>query len=404
MANITLNDSGSALSADSVEPGSMAARDDYYEYNTKFSTLLRIPEDVQDIYIRKDDRIFWIEDLTKAAVVSKKGTGLSLASGEGAVILVVIRQVDENMDNIKEALAEATDYFKSICPDTELMITGSQMGLSDYTISDPEQNLSLGFSFTYIVAVLFLEDVKSPVVIELSVVISIITSFLSFYLLNMPLNIISLPRLILALGMMTDGSIIVTENIAQYRIKGSNLEEVCIKGTIEVIIPMPSSIFTMIAVSVPLAFMNGIVGTIFLNQAFAITAGLMASHLTGIMLLFVPYKLVYSISETKYSFLNLKINNLIKGHMLDRFRDEDIDFISEHETTNLLFIAVTIPPCVILFYAIPKSRMSGIGQDELIAHVEWNGNIHIDENRKRATELFSKADRLGAQYTAYIGR
>ena len=77
-------------------------------------------------------------------------------------------------------------------------------------------------------AILFLGDVKSPAVIGLSMVVSIIISFLFFYLFNMSLNIISLSGLILALGMMIDSSIIVTENIAQYRAKGDNLE-MCIR-------------------------------------------------------------------------------------------------------------------------------------------------------------------------------
>ena len=235
MADITLNDLESALSANNIEPGSMTVRDGYYEYNIKFSTLLRTPEDVQNIYIRKNDRIFQIKDLAKVAVVPEKETGLSLANGERAVTLAVIKQADENMDNMKEALAEVTDYFKSIYPDIEFTITRNQTELLDYTISNLKQNLSLGFLFICIVAILFLGDVKSPAVIGLSMVVSIIISFLFFYLFNMSLNIISLSGLILALGMMIDSSIIVTENIAQYRAKGDNLEEACIKGTTEVI-------------------------------------------------------------------------------------------------------------------------------------------------------------------------
>ena len=192
MADITLNDLESALSANNIEPGSMTVRDGYYEYNIKFSTLLRTPEDVQNIYIRKNDRIFQIKDLAKVAVVPEKETGLSLANGERAVTLAVIKQADENMDNMKEALAEVTDYFKSIYPDIEFTITRNQTELLDYTISNLKQNLSLGFLFICIVAILFLGDVKSPAVIGLSMVVSIIISFLFFYLFNMSLNIISL--------------------------------------------------------------------------------------------------------------------------------------------------------------------------------------------------------------------
>ncbi|WP_455632162.1 efflux RND transporter permease subunit, partial [Parabacteroides sp.] len=404
MADITLNDLESALSANNIEPGSMTVRDGYYEYNIKFSTLLRTPEDVQNIYIRKNDRIFQIKDLAKVAVVPEKETGLSLANGKRAVTLAVIKQADENMDNMKEALAEVTDYFKSIYPDIEFTITRNQTELLDYTISNLKQNLSLGFLFICIVAILFLGDVKSPAVIGLSMVVSIIISFSFFYLFKMSLNIISLSGLILALGMMIDSSIIVTENITQYRAKGDSLEEACMKGTTEVITPMLSSTFTTIAVFVPLVFMSGIAGAIFFDQAFAVTVGLMVSYFTGIMLLPVLYKLVYSIPEIKHSFINLKINNLVKEHTLDRFYDGGVDFIFRHKTASLLFVAVTIPLCAILFYMIPKSRMPEIDQNELIAHVEWNENIHIDENRKRVTELFGEADRLGAQHTAYIGQ
>ena len=135
--------------------------------------------------------------------------------------------------------------------------------------------------------------------------VSLIISFLFFYLCKMSLNIISISGLILALGMMIDSSIIVTENITQYRTRGDSLEEACNKGTTEVITPMLSSTFTTIAVFVPLVFMSGIAGAIFFDQAFAVTVGLMVSYFTGIMLLPVLYKLVYSIPDIKHKDFNM---------------------------------------------------------------------------------------------------
>ncbi|WP_102407778.1 efflux RND transporter permease subunit [Parabacteroides bouchesdurhonensis] len=404
MANITLNELETALNSNNIEPGSMIVRDGYYEYNIKFSTLLRTPEDVQNIYIRKNGRIFQLKDIARIAIVPEKETGLSLAGNKRAVSLAIIKQSDENMDNMKEALNEVTDYFASVYPDIEFSVTRNQTELLDYTISNLKQNLSLGFLFICIVAILFLGDVKSPAVIGLSMVVSIIISFLFFYLCNMSLNIISLSGLILALGMMIDSSIIVTENIVQYRAKGFSLEDACIKGTSEVITPMLSSTFTTIAVFVPLVFMSGIAGAIFYDQAFAVTVGLMVSYFTGIMLLPVLYKLVYSIPEIKHSWINLKINNLIKAHTLDRFYDGGVDFIFRHKKPTLIFVAITLPLCAYLFYAIPKSRMPEIDQNELIMHIEWGENIHVDENRERVNSIFAEADKTGALYTAYIGQ
>ena len=404
MSEITLDDLEAALTSNNIEPGSMTVRDGYYEYNIKFSTLLRTPEDVENIYIRKNNHIFQLKDLARISVVPEKETGASLSNGKRAVTLAVIKQADENMDNMKEALAEVTDYFASVYPDIDFSISRNQTELLDYTISNLKQNLSLGFLFICIVAILFLGDIKSPAVIGLSMVVSLIISFLFFYLCKMSLNIISISGLILALGMMIDSSIIVTENITQYRTRGYSLEEACNKGTTEVITPMLSSTFTTIAVFVPLVFMSGIAGAIFFDQAFAVTVGLMVSYFTGIMLLPVLYKLVYSIPDIKHKGFNMRINNLVKEHTLDRFYDTGVDFVFRHKTASLIFIAITLPLCAFLFYEIPKSRMPEIDQNELIAHVEWNENIHIDENQSRVSQLFASIDNQVQEHTAYVGQ
>ena len=377
-SGITLQELESVLANNNIEPGSMTVRDGYYEYNIKFSTLLRTLDDVRQIYLRKNGRIFQLKDLAKVSIVPEKETGVSMSDGKRAVTLAVIKQSDESMDRLKNALGDVTEYFAAVYPDINFSITRNQTELLDYTISNLKQNLSLGFLFICIVAVLFLGDIKSPLVIGLSMVVSIVTSFSFFYLFYMSLNIISLSGLILALGMMIDSSIIVTENIAQYRGRGDSLEEACIKGTSEVITPMLSSTLTTIAVFFPLVFMSGIAGAIFYDQAFAVTVGLLVSYFTGIMLLPVLYKLVYSIPEINHPLFSFKFSSLVKEHTLDRFYDRGVDFIFSHKKATWLGIILTFPLCVYLFYAIPKSRMPEIDQNELIVQLEWNENIHLD--------------------------
>lgn len=403
-SGITLQELESVLANNNIEPGSMTVRDGYYEYNIKFSTLLRTLDDVRQIYLRKNGRIFQLKDLAKVSIVPEKETGVSMSDGKRAVTLAVIKQSDESMDRLKNALGDVTEYFAAVYPDINFSITRNQTELLDYTISNLKQNLSLGFLFICIVAVLFLGDIKSPLVIGLSMVVSIVTSFSFFYLFHMSLNIISLSGLILALGMMIDSSIIVTENIAQYRGRGDSLEEACIKGTSEVITPMLSSTLTTIAVFFPLVFMSGIAGAIFYDQAFAVTVGLLVSYFTGIMLLPVLYKLVYSIPEINHPLFSFKFSSLVKEHTLDRFYDRGVDFIFSHKKATWLGIILTFPLCVYLFYAIPKSRMPEIDQNELIVQLEWNENIHLDENRSRIASLMEEAEKIGARHTAYIGQ
>lgn len=402
----SVSDIESALVSNNVEPGSMTVRDGYYEYNIKFSTLLRTVEDVESIYLRKENRIVQLKEFCRVAVTPVKEKGLSVSGGKRAVTLAIIKQADENMDRMKAALNQTMDYFRSVYPDIDFSISRNQTELLDYTISNLQQNLSLGFLFICVVAVLFLGDVKSPFIIGLSMFVSIVISFLFFYLFDRSLNIISLSGLILASGMMIDSSIIVTENISQYREKGYSLKRACVAGTSEVITPMLSSSLTTIAVFVPLIFMSGIAGAIFYDQAFSVTVGLMVSYFTGIMLLPVLYMLIYraGMVTRKWKWLSVKINNPLKEHTLDRFYDRGVDWVFNHKTFSIIFCIASIPLCVFFFYFIEKERMPKIDQNELITRIEWNENIHIDENQRRVDELFRSLKEETVEQTASIGQ
>ena len=177
----SIEDIESTLAANNVEPGSMTVRDGYYEYNIKFSTLLRTAEDVENIYLRKGDRIVQLKDFCRVNIVPVKEKGVSVSNGKRAVTLAVIKQADENMDKMKKSLVETMEYFQRVYPDIDFSISRNQTELLDYTISNLQQNLSLGFLFICLVAVLFLGDVKSPLVIGLSMVVSIVISFVFFY-------------------------------------------------------------------------------------------------------------------------------------------------------------------------------------------------------------------------------
>ncbi len=401
---LSIEDLENAVNKNNVEPGSMTVRDGYYEYNIKFSTLLRTADDVKNILMNKSGRIIRLGDFCRVEVVPVKEKGISMSNGKQAVTLAVIKQADENMDDMKQAVNRTMEHFRQTYPDIDFGVSRNQTELLDYTISNLQQNLTLGFLLICIVAVLFLGDVKSPFIIGLSMLVAIVVCFVFFYLFKMSLNIISLAGLIMALGMMIDNSIIVTENISQYRERGYSLKRACAAGTNEVIAPMLSSSLTSIAVFVPLIFMSGIAGAIFYDQAFAVTAGQITSYFTGIILLPVLYYLVYRSGVRKRSwFTRVRINNPIKGHTLDRFYDAGVDWVFAHKTLSTLLCLASLPLCVLMFYFIGKERMPAIDRNELVVRVEWNENIHVDENRNRVNALFAGIKEDVTEQAAAVG-
>ena len=344
-----------------------------------------------------------LKDLCKVAVVSQKEQGMSVAGGKRAVTLAIIKQSDENMDDMKAKLKETTDYFTTLYPDIEFQVCRNQTELLDYTISNLQDNFTIGFLLIFIVAIYFLGDVRSPIVIGLSMTVSVVITFFLFYFFKVSLNVISLSGLILAVGMMIDNSIIVTENISQYREKGYSLKRACAAGTTEVITPMLSSSLTTIAVFVPLIFMSGIAGAIFMDQAFSIAAGLFVSYITGVMLLPVLYLLFYRMDIRGRSWLSKRFDNQQKNNKVEHFYDKGIEWVFSHKKLSLGMTLATLPLCVFFFFYLEKERMPKIEQNELVMRIEWNENIHVDENRRRVNELMKQTDGQVKEHTAYVG-
>lgn len=403
-ASISLNDIENTLVANNIEPGSMTVRDGYYEYNIKFSSLLRTPEDVRNIYLRKGDRIFQLKDLAKIEVVRQPETGLSLIGGKRAVTLGVIKQADETMKSLKKSLNTTLVDLERTYPDVQFTVNRNQTELLDYTIANLRENLTLGFLLVFIVALLFLGDAKSPIIIGITMVTALLTTFIFFYLFGQSLNIITLSGLILAVGMMIDSAIIVTDIISQYRMQGYSLEESCIKGTNEVITPVLSSTLTTIAVFVPLVFMSGIAGAIFFAQAFAVSVGLLISYFTGIIMLPVLYKLVYgmNIPSNKVSEFFARTQKIADKWTFNWY-DRGIAFFFRHKTATFVAIVLSIPFCVLMFRIIPKTSMPHIHHTETVVMVEWNENIHVDENKERIFRLMQSTDKLTIEHSGYVG-
>ncbi|MDE6521238.1 MAG: efflux RND transporter permease subunit [Muribaculaceae bacterium] len=384
-AGITTEDIENAVSSNNVEPGSMTVKDGHYEYSIHVSNLLRTLDDIRDIRIRKGDRLLCLGDFAEVEASTRQPQGYSLFNGKRAVTIAIIKHSDESMDAMKKALEATVAEFSEKYPYIEFILTRDQTALLDFTISNLEQNLILGLILVLIVCILFMGNALTSVVIGISIAVSVVITFLLFYLFHVSINIISMSGLILAVGMMIDNSVIVTENIQQYRQRGLPLMESCVKGTAEMITPMLSSSLTTVAVFVPLVFMSGIAGSIFSDQAFAITAGLAASYVVGIALLPVIFFLIHN-SQCIIHNSNSEKNNS-RGQAMFRIYDMAMNFCLRHQVLLITLTLLTIPLCVVLFIRMPKERMPEIDSDETIVRIDWNENITLDENRNRVEKL-----------------
>jgi multidrug efflux pump subunit AcrB len=201
------------------------------------------------------------------------------------------------MSHLKKSLEELTSNLANEYPEIEFTVTRNQTELLDYSIDNLKSNILVGAILAVLVIFLFMSDLRSPVLVMITIPLSLVASLLLLYMLGISINIISLSGLILGLGMMVDNSIIVIDNITQYWQRGAALKEAVVEATREVVGPMLSSVLTTCSVFVPLIFLSGISGALFYDQAMAVTMSLFTSLFVAVLVIPVYYWLLYRKQE-----------------------------------------------------------------------------------------------------------
>lgn len=383
-----------------INLGNLLIRDGQYQYNIRFASTLKNKHDIENIYIKTDDRLIQFKDIAQVVEHVQKQTGMVSSDGHEAITMAVIKQSDAQMSELKDKLYQLTNHLIEDYPHIEFKITRDQTLLLDYTISNLGQSLLFGASLAFLIMFFFLKDFRAPFLIGITIPTSIVISLLIFYMADISINIISLSGLILGVGMMIDNSIIVIDNITQYRERGSNLVQSCITGTNEVFRPLLSSVLTTCAVFIPLIFVQGITGALFYDQAMAIAIGLVVSLLVSITLLPTYYRLFYNkqLDANKKNFLS-RINSL----NYEALYEKGFRAIMKNQGLAWLFFVGMLGGTVFLYFQLPKDSFPPLSHSEIMLGIEWNERIHVDENNKRVQELISALRIKPVQTTSMIG-
>lgn len=151
-------------------------------------------------------------------------------------------------------------------------------------IRDVQQSALVGGALALAILYLFLRDLRSTVAIGLAIPISVITAFVPMYLRGISLNIMSLGGLALGIGMLVDNSIVVLESIFRCREEGDGVLDGADRGTREVAGAVIASTLTTVAVFFPIAFVEGMAGEFFGDQALTVTFSLLASLVVALFL------------------------------------------------------------------------------------------------------------------------
>lgn len=400
MAGISEDDLIRSLQGTEVSLGNLMIRDGEYSFNVRFESKILTKTDIEEAYIKIENRIFQFKDLASVNLRSSDRSGIVLSDGEESVTMAVIKHSDAKMADLKGSINKLLEHFEQDYPDLSFTVTRDQTALLDYSINNLISNILAGGLLACIVIFFFMQDFRSPFLVVFTIPTSLIISFLFFYMLGITINIISLAGLVLGIGMMVDNSIVTVDNITYKWKSGLSLADAAVEGTKEVFMPMLSSVMTTCAVFIPLVFLSGISGALFYDQAMAVTITLFSALIVSLLVLPTFYYLLYRRYD---KFTPNRFLKRFVGDKLISVYEKILKWNFRRRWVMWSIFLLSVVGSVFVFNDIKKEKLPQLSYNDALLSIEWNERISAQENSRRCDEILNQVEGLCTQSTVMSG-
>ena len=221
------------------------------------------PSEIEDIIVKSEKGdIVYLSDIGYVEYGFAERDSYARLEKQPVVSLQVVKKSGENLLSTIDQVVELLDVAKqkNIIPENLVItITQDQSEMIKMQLSNLENSIILGMIFVIIVLFLFL-GTRNSLFVGIAIPMSMFMSFMIMGMIGYKINMIVLFSLILALGMLVDNAIVVTENIYRYVGKGYSLIEAARQATGEVALPIIASTATTLAAFFPLVFWDSLMG------------------------------------------------------------------------------------------------------------------------------------------------
>lgn len=230
--------------------------------------------------------VILLEDIANIEFTYQDVSAISRVNSKDSISMSIKKQSGKNTVQVADKVNREVEKIKEEYPDVEINVVLDTSTFIKDSIHNVVDNVVMGSLFAILVLYIFLKNIRTTLIIGVSIPISLITSFILLYLKGITLNMMTLGGLALAVGMLVDSAIVVLENIYRFRVNGYSRKEAAIQGASEVGMSITASTLTTIAVFLPIVFIEGMVGILFKDFALTVTLSLVASLVVA--LTFIP--------------------------------------------------------------------------------------------------------------------
>ena len=254
--------------------------------------------------VRSNNEFVDLDDIRETAILTHEGRTVRIADiaevtrghkqrevitrfgGAEAVELAIYKEGDANTVQVSKAVTHRLASTSRELPEGIEVLTGvDQSEFIQASIREVLSNAMLGGGIAIVVLLLFLKDIRSTVIIGISIPISVVATFFLMYRTGTTLNIMSLGGLALGVGMLVDNAIVVLEAIFKRREAGETAFNAALNGASEVGRAVAASTLTTVAVFLPVVFLQGIAAQLFRDMALTVSFALLASLAVALTLI-----------------------------------------------------------------------------------------------------------------------
>ena len=227
-----------------------------------------------------------LSELATIEVVGKSES-ISRTNGKESIGIQIVKANDANTVDVVNGIKDKADELKQQYKSMDLTVIQDQGKPIEDSVNTMLSKAAFGALFAVLIILLFLRNIRSTIISIISIPLSLLIAVLCLRQMDITLNMMTLGAMTVAIGRVVDDSIVVIENIfRRLTLSGEKLRgrELISAATREMFVPIMSSTIVTIAVFLPLAFVSGMVGELFLPFALTMVFALLASLVVAITL------------------------------------------------------------------------------------------------------------------------
>lgn len=390
---VTPMDVKNALDRENVELPSGSVEGNTRELTIRTMGQMHTTEEFNNLVIKESEgRIVRFSDIGRAELSARDLKSYMKMNGVPMVGVVVVPQPGANHINIADAVYTRMEQMKKDLPeDVKYSYGFDNTRFIRASINEVKSTVYEAFVLVIIIIFLFLRDWRVTLVPCIVIPVSLIGAFFIMYVCGFSINVLSMLAIVLAVGLVVDDAIVMTENIYIRIEQGMKPLEAGIDGAKEIFFAVISTTITLVAVFFPIVFMEGTTGRLFREFSFVVAGSVIISSFAA--LTFTPMlatKLL--VKRERQSWFYRKTEPFFTG--LNRIYVRSLDAFLRQRRLAIVIMAVAVGACIWMWTAIPSEMAPMEDRSNITIRTTGPEGVTYEYMRDYTEEIARLADSI----------